>query len=86
METIMSMISNAAARQNSVGGSILGRLAVASKRLLTAFITRRAQKAAAVCLGSMSDRELEDIGLSRSQIDGAVRGEQACDHVFRRHY
>ena len=82
----MSTSSNAVARQNSAGGSILGRLAAAPKRLLTAFITWRVQQAAAVRLGSMTDRELEDIGLSRSQIEGAVRGEQARDHVFRRYY
>jgi uncharacterized protein YjiS (DUF1127 family) len=86
METIMNTLSNAASRQNSAGRSILGKLTVAPKRLLSAFITWRVQKAAAVRLGSMSDRELEDIGLSRSQIEGAVRGEQARDHAFRRYY
>jgi uncharacterized protein YjiS (DUF1127 family) len=86
METIMSTISNATARQNSAGRSILGRFAAAPKRLLTAFITWRVQQAAALRLGSMNDRELEDIGLSRSQIEGAVRGEQARDHVLSRYY
>jgi uncharacterized protein YjiS (DUF1127 family) len=33
----------------------------------------------------MTDRELEDIGLSRSQIEGAVTGEHGRDHVFCRY-
>jgi uncharacterized protein YjiS (DUF1127 family) len=71
METIMSTNSNATARRNSAGGNILSMLA-APKRLWAAIITLRVQQAAVVRLRSMTDRELEDIGLSRSQIEGAV--------------
>ena len=78
----MSTNSNATARRNSAGGNILGMLAAALKRLLAAFITWRAQQAALAHLKSMSDRELEDIGLSRSQIEGAVMGERGRDQVF----
>jgi uncharacterized protein YjiS (DUF1127 family) len=84
MEMIMNI--NAAARQNGPGSSILGRLAAAPKRLLIAFINWRAEQAALARLQSMSDRELEDIGLSRSQIEGAVMGERVRDYVFSRHY
>ena len=82
----MSTISNATARQNSAGSNILGMLAVAPKRLLTAFITWRARQAALAHLKSMSDRELKDIGLSRSQIECAVMGERARDRAFSRYY
>jgi uncharacterized protein YjiS (DUF1127 family) len=86
MEMIMSTISSTTARQSSAGGRILGRLAGTPKRLLTAFITWRAEQAALAHLQSMSDRELEDIGLSRSQIECAVTGDRARDRVFRRYY
>jgi uncharacterized protein YjiS (DUF1127 family) len=56
-------------------------LAVAPRRLLAAFITWRARQAALAHLKSMSDRELKDIGLSRSQIECAVMGERARDRA-----
>jgi uncharacterized protein YjiS (DUF1127 family) len=86
MERIMSTRSNTTARRNSAGGNILGMLAAAPKRLWAAIITLRVQQAAVVRLRSMTDRELEDIGLSRSQIEGAVMGERGRDHLFRRYY
>ena len=57
-------------------------LAAAPKRLWAAIITLRVQQAAVIRLRSMTDRELEDIGLSRSQIEGAVMGERGRDQVF----
>jgi uncharacterized protein YjiS (DUF1127 family) len=84
MEMIMSTISNTIARQNSAASSILGRLAAAPKHLWTAFITWRVQQAAVNHLKSMNDRELKDIGLSRSQIECAVMGESARDHLYGR--
>jgi uncharacterized protein YjiS (DUF1127 family) len=86
MEMIMSTISNATARQSSAGSNILGMLAAAPKRLLTALVAWRAQQAALAHLQSMSDRELKDIGLSRSQIECAVMGERARERVFSSHY
>lgn len=82
----MSTISSATARQSSAGGRILGRLAAVPKRFLTSFVTWRAEQAALAHLQSMSDRELEDIGLSRSQIECAVTGDHVRDRVFRRYY
>ena len=79
----MSTNSNATARRT--GGNILGMLAAAPKRLWAAIITLRVQQAAVVRLRSMTDRELEDIGLSRSQIEGAIMGERGRDHVIRRY-
>src|SRR5262245_13725973 len=40
-----------------------------------AYLTRRIERVAILQLQAMSDRQLEDIGLTRSQIEGAVRGE-----------
>jgi uncharacterized protein YjiS (DUF1127 family) len=52
------------------------------KALLLAYITWRVQQAAIRQLGSMSDRELEDIGLTRSRITFAVTGEAVRNRVF----
>jgi len=45
------------------------------KRWWIASLTRRIEEAAIAHLSSMSDRELKDIGLTRSQIPWAVKGE-----------
>jgi uncharacterized protein YjiS (DUF1127 family) len=45
-------------------------------------MTWRIEQAAIAQLWSMSDRELKDIGLSRSEITSAVRAEAAHDRVF----
>ena len=50
------------------------------------YVRRRMQRAAASQLWSMSDHELKDIGLTRSQIMGAVTGEVACNRTFRLYY
>src|SRR5262245_32466613 len=41
-----------------------------------AYLTRRIERVAMLQLQAMSDRQLEDIGLTRSQIEWAVRGER----------
>ena len=46
------------------------------KTLWTAYLTRRIERAAIIQLHAMSDRELQDIGLARCQIEWAVRGER----------
>jgi uncharacterized protein YjiS (DUF1127 family) len=51
----------------------------------TAYLARRNEREAILQLRAMSDRELRDIGLTRSQIDGAVRG-QLDQRPFTRHY
>jgi uncharacterized protein YjiS (DUF1127 family) len=86
MEMMKSTNSNTFARQNGAASSILGRLAAAPKRFWTAYITWRVQQAAIIHLKSMNGRELKDIGLSRSQIEYAVMGERARDHLFSRYY
>lgn len=51
------------------------RLIAIGKWLLTAYLTRRMQRAAIIQLHGMSDYELKDIGITRSQIEWAVRGK-----------
>jgi uncharacterized protein YjiS (DUF1127 family) len=50
------------------------------------FVRWRKERAAASQLCSMSDHELRDIGLTRSQVVGAVTGESARDRIFSRYY
>jgi uncharacterized protein YjiS (DUF1127 family) len=60
------------------GGRACSRSALIAtmKTWWMAYLTRRIQRVAIVQLEAMSDRELEDIGLTRSQIEWAVRGER----------
>ena len=51
-------------------------------RWWAAYIDWRLNRMALAQLGTMSDRELKDIGLSRTQIEAAMRG----DPTFRRRY
>jgi len=44
------------------------------------------ERAAAAQLSLMSDRELKDIGLTRSQIMGAVARELARERTLSRYY
>lgn len=59
---------------------------VTLKRWWKAYMTWRIEQVAIAQLWSMSDRELKDIGLTRSEITGAVRGEAARDRAFSRYY
>ena len=64
----------------------ISRLVVTLERWLVAYMNWRIEQAAIAQLWSMSDRELKDIGLTRSEIIGAVRGEAARDRGFGRYY
>jgi len=77
MEMIISTISNAPAVaqdmvEESTGSGPLATLT----RWSVAYITWRTEQAAIAQLWSMTDRELKDIGLTRSQITGAVRAKR----------
>jgi uncharacterized protein YjiS (DUF1127 family) len=50
-------------------------LSAAVRRWWKAYLTRRNERLAILQLHAMSDRELRDIGIARSQIEGAVKGE-----------
>jgi uncharacterized protein YjiS (DUF1127 family) len=60
-------------------------LKAAVGRWWKAYVTRRNERVAILLLHAMSDRELRDIGIARSQIEGAVRGE-LDQRSFTRHY
>jgi uncharacterized protein YjiS (DUF1127 family) len=51
-----------------------------------AWIAWRVQMAAIERLAQLSDRELKDIGLTRTEIRGAVRGDHAAERSFVRYY
>jgi len=81
MSTIFSPPATAQVMPRQAPGSHLGTVL---KGWWMACLTRRIEQAAIVQLHSMSDRELADIGLTRSQIGRAVRGEPG-DRPFRPH-
>ena len=87
MDMIMSTILSApAAAQPAAKQTWAGELFAFAKRSWYAYITWRIERTALANLSLMSYRELEDIGLSRSQIECAVMGERARDHVFSHYY
>jgi uncharacterized protein YjiS (DUF1127 family) len=80
MSTTFSMppAAEGMARQPSGHG-----LVATLKSWWLAHLARRIERAAIIQLGSMSDRELKDIGLTRSRIAWAVRGEPGPDAFGR---
>jgi uncharacterized protein YjiS (DUF1127 family) len=60
-------------QQGTAGQSWAGRLAVALKCWWTTYLTWRLEQAVIKQLGCMSERELKDIGLARSDLMAAVR-------------
>ena len=77
----MSTISSTADRRADAGSSALTTVAAAAKRLWVAYFTWRVEQSAIVLLGSMSDRELADLGLARSEIQSLVRGKATSDRA-----
>ena len=72
----MSTICSApVAAQRTARGSWPSVVAATMKRRWMAYTTWRIQQAAIARLRSMSDWELKDIGLTRSNITDAVRGQ-----------
>jgi uncharacterized protein YjiS (DUF1127 family) len=83
----MRTVSSAPAMPRGIAGQSWGRELIASlKGWWAAYQTRRAEQAAIAQLWSMSDRELRDIGLTRSEITDAVKGEAARDRAISRYY
>jgi uncharacterized protein YjiS (DUF1127 family) len=56
------------------------------KRWQSAFKTWRSERAAISALSALSDRQLKDIGLDRSEITRAVRDRVPPRRTFSRHY
>lgn len=74
MSTTFGTPTTVAGRRQKWGSGLVSTL----KRWWSAYLTRRLEQAAILQLHAMSDRELRDIGLDRSQIERSVRGE--VDH------
>jgi uncharacterized protein YjiS (DUF1127 family) len=87
MEMIMSMTLDAqTAGDGGVAEFWSGGPVAVVKRWWIAYTQWRLHQLAAAQLNAMSDRELKDIGLSRSQIDAALRGELMREQMLARHY
>ena len=71
----MSTISSTADQRDIAGSGFLAAVASAMRRWWQRRLERRAQRAAILQLSSMSDRELRDIGIGRSQIEYAATGD-----------
>jgi|SRR5262245_62755508 len=72
MSTTFRMAAPEKGRARSRGSALVATV----KKWWIAYLTRRIERVAIVQLEAMSGRELEDIGLDRSQIEPAVRGER----------
>jgi len=70
----MSISSTVEPREH-VARDVLATLAAAVKRLCVAYITWRMHQSEVAVLRAMSDRELSNIGLTRSDATGAVNEE-----------
>jgi len=88
MELIMSttFYTPATIRVRSWGSVLIATM----KKWWMSYLTRRIERAAIIQLHGMSERQLQDIGLTRSQIERAVRGElddgwqgRGCDGTRR---
>lgn len=77
---IMSMTTTAGVHDHADGGA-LAKVAAALKRLGAAYLGWRMEQAAIAALQAMTDPELRDIGLARSDIPSAVRGRAPRDRT-----
>lgn len=82
----MSTISNAILTPNSVNDTILQSIGKFLMRGWIAYMDWRLRRLAIHRLRGMSDRELKDMGVSRSQIEFAVRREPSVDPMFNRSF
>jgi len=73
-----------AAPRGAIGRSFTSRLIAAAKRCWMAYMIWRIERTAADQLWSMSDRMLWDMGLNRTDILRAVKGELARERAARR--
>ena len=70
----MSTISGTAGAHQHAACEALARMLSSLRRVWNAYHAWRIREATIGCLKSLSDRQLEDIGLTRAEIDCAVRG------------
>lgn len=82
----MSTISTTPASSEAfAGNSWTTRSATVLKRWWMAYLTWRLKQAAIAQLGALSDRELKDIGVTRCEIEDAVKGALKRDRAFNRY-
>jgi uncharacterized protein YjiS (DUF1127 family) len=65
-------------------GAALNTVGRALIRCWAAYMTWRIERLAVACLGAMSDRQLRDLGIVRSQIEFAVKNGIGRGRVARR--
>ena len=70
----MSTISGTAGTHQNAAREFFGRMMRSLKQAWAGYHAWRIREATIACLESLSDRQLEDIGLTRAQINCAVRG------------
>ena len=83
----MRTVSSATAMPHGMAGQSWGTELVATlKGWWATYQTWRAEQAAIAQLWCMSNRELRDIGLTRSEITSAVKNGAARDRAISRYY
>ena len=82
----MSTTSTTMSRSDTAAERPFQGLTRASRHWWAAYIDWRLRRLAIAQLRGMSDRELKDIGLFRSQLESAVRGDVVRDRMHRRYY
>jgi uncharacterized protein YjiS (DUF1127 family) len=86
-EKIMKTLSSTSARLQSVAtpsDQLISQLIARLQSWWVAYLGSRIEREATLQLEAMSDRELQDIGLRRCEIEGAVKGELNGARAFIR--
>jgi uncharacterized protein YjiS (DUF1127 family) len=87
MEITVRTTSNASPERRAVALQLwVSELIGALKRRQSAFKAWRSERAAINALSALSDRQLKDIGLDRSEITRAVRDRVPPKRTFIRYY
>jgi uncharacterized protein YjiS (DUF1127 family) len=81
----MRTLSSTAARLQSASTEP-GRFIARLQSWWVAYLAWRLEREAALQLEALSDRELQDIGLRRCEIEGAVKGALERERAFYRRY
>jgi uncharacterized protein YjiS (DUF1127 family) len=81
---IMSTISSISTQGETAAGSLAHLVASTARRWWVAYLGWRIEQLAIVRLRSMSERQLKDIGIARSEIAVAVRHGLERDRILTR--
>lgn len=80
----MSTISNVL--QETQGQALSGGFWAGLRRWWISYLEWRVERLAAAQLYGMSDRELKDIGLNRSEIQAALKGDSGRNRLHVHYY